>query len=190
MNAKSPLIPQLLFAEGLVFVALSLGWALGSSHFSKDPKIPIVVFFIMGLLGLFSSVIMKTTLGRKSDSTRDPLRPVDLDDSFKAQKAYGSQPPLFDFSSFRTEVFTIEGTKRFNWAHNVGQILIEHWGGAELRVQNDEGREALLQGRQVLRLNAKSKGGVDLVNSDSRDPTQLLIHYMGPHEDGEEGLSA
>jgi hypothetical protein len=67
--------------------------------------------------------------------------PVDLEECFRAAKAFGYQNPLFQDGFFKSEVFSIENRKSLDsesllFPKYPCRVLVEHWSGPDLIIDD------------------------------------------------------
>jgi len=147
----------LLFSLGALLVGIVTG-SLIWTNISSSPTFYLSVIFALGLLNLYGGLMIY----RRSRRSLPRLYPsVDLADTFRAARAYGSQPPIFEGEGFQSRVFAVDTAIRIN---SGGQsVIVENWDGPEVLVRGGS-KQVRLQARQIVRL--KNPGHVDIENLD------------------------
>jgi hypothetical protein len=114
---------------------------------------------------------------RKRRSQMNP--PVDLDDCFRAAKAFGVQNPIFQDRDLQSEAVSIDTKKVVTPVSS--QLVFEHWGGPDVFIE-DGRRRFIVSEKNILKLEVDP--GKPLVFSlkknslNDRTRASGLIHYI------------
>lgn len=166
------LASNVLLGEGVLLTAMGFGWALGSRVDSQSWS-PVLVLCGVGILGLVTGFIVRRALHLQR-AARGSVQPraVDLEETEKALRTYGRQPPLMSGEGWRTEPLwlTMERTQTLE-----APFLIEHWKGGALKLKAGSWRGDLAPG-QILRVT-KDLGSVRL-STDQREGSFGIVHYL------------
>jgi len=179
MNWK--LWTRILFAEGFLLSGGALGWAFGV--WSASSGTIVYALFACGMISLLTAATIQRVLSRIPIQD-NYLRAVDLGDSFRAAKVYGSQPPVYNDKRVRTEAIAILGLQTITVPPN-SEILLEHWEGPEIWVAAGEKR-LKLSSQQVLRLEALA-GALQLGQVSTElelgkpVDSMVLMHFISPN---------
>jgi hypothetical protein len=170
-----------LYAEGFLISGAGLGWGIG--FWSKGMGMLPYALFGTGMASLMAALALK-----RMSETRAPedkyLRAVDLQDSFKASRVYGAQPPVFDDERVRTEAIAIAGQQLVMVPHR-HEVLLELWNGPELYVYSGSKRHVLAP-QQILRLEDVEKGALQIGQVSTEleygkpIDSHLLLHFISP----------
>jgi hypothetical protein len=163
----------LLSAIGILLLG-GVGGALVWSRIETQPVFYlglVLGFAVLNLIGAY--VVLKYS--RKNKMQLFPS--VDLADTFRAARAYGSQPPVFEGQGFNSRVFAVETMIRVT---GLGQsVVVENWDGPEVLVRGGR-KQVRLAARQIVRL--KNPGSIEIENlEDSLTAASacVLIHDVG-----------
>jgi hypothetical protein len=138
--------------EGLFILGLGLGWILAS--FSQGEAFSTIALFLSGLGGLFVLAFLLYYLGAKrarlAGHNKTLSQAVDIRDSVRAFRLHGSQVPLWETRSNRSEVVVLDAKQGLllPQTHNV---ILEHWSGPMIKLHL-KNRDLKLAPQQLLQL--------------------------------------
>ncbi len=135
----------ILWIQGVVLLTASLGLTLGAREITigmSTQKIMLLLFG-SGVLSLFVGAIVfliekKSLAAHKKRILQ--TRPLSLDDSFRALRAFGRQTPLYQDTMLQSRAFSISEAEKLKKPEVFGKrrplrYVIEHWEGPALQVR-------------------------------------------------------
>lgn len=171
---------KILFVEGLTLLGFGFGWAMGTR---AGAAMETPFFLIaLGSLGLLGSLALWRLLVQREGSARSQgagLAVIDLEDSVRAYRGFGSQPPLWEHGELvRSELRTLEPRSR--WENLSGPCIVEHWKGASSIELQVHPRTASLQEKQVVYVGPEHKDFSLRIEGSAA--TWVLIHFLSSPE--------
>jgi hypothetical protein len=187
-----------LWLESFFLISVGLLYRYVLNGQQKTLSSDSVFWALMGvaLIGIFTASVLSIQRAKENRALRrksqELNKPVDLEECFRALKAFGSQNPIFQDSVIQSEAFSLDSRKSLSFrdkpilAHPC-RVVIEHWEGPEVFI--DDGiRNFMISERNLLKLDVLSKSSLSMsLKRDSSRGLQKatgIIHFIKVSDSG------
>ncbi len=193
MGEKRKIWVLFLWLESLFILSA----AVLTEYLNRSPQsltfTPSVFFWVcLGLSGVGITVALALVMYNfytfKKFKTQSQYRtvPVDLEECFRAAKAFGHQSPLYQDGFFKSEVFSIENNKTLSVGEggilkSPCRVLVEHWSGPDIILEDGKKRYKVAE-KNLVKIDLFEKSTLKFsVNKEGRTSKQRasgVIHII------------